>query len=230
MLAIRRFGLGRAARLVIPEYPHHVTQRGSRRQQTFFSEYDYRMYVDLLSKAREGADIEVWAYCLMPNHIHMVVVPKRRDSLAEFFGQAHCTYARVINAREGWQGHLWQERFHSYVMDERHLLAAVRYTELNPVRAGLCESPVEWPWSSHRAHLSGEDDKLVIVSPMLSRISDWTKFVRSEDEDVQRFAQIRKLSRTGCPGGSDRFISDLELLVGRKLGRRKPGRPKKVKQ
>ena len=222
--------LGRLARLVMPDYPHHVTQRGSRRQRTFFRETDYRMYVDLLSKARERVEIEVWAYCLMPNHVHIIVVPKGRDSLANFFGQAHCTYARVINAREGWQGHLWQERFHSYVMDEHHLLAAVRYTELNPVRAGMCDTPGEWPWSSYRAHLSGEDDKLVNVGPMLARVSDWTSFVQPEENDAKQIAQIRELSRTGHAGGSDQFIKKLESLVGRKIGKRRPGRPKKVKQ
>jgi putative transposase len=216
------------ARLVVPEYPHHVTQRGARKQKTFFSEYDYSMYLELLGKARERSGVEVWAYCLMPNHVHLIVVPRRRDSLAAFFRQAHRTYTLAINAREGWQGHLWQERFHSFVMDESHLLAAVRYVELNPVRAGICDTPGEWPWSSYRAHLQGLDDKLVSVAPMLSRIDDWSNYLTSGDRDIEKFAQLRERSRTGRPAGDDRFVTHLEKLVGRSLRMRNPGRPKKV--
>jgi putative transposase len=216
------------ARLVVPDHPHHVTQRGARSQKTFFSSYDYKMYLDLLRKARERSGIEVWAYCIMPNHVHLILVPKRRDSLAAFFRQAHRTYTLAINAREGWQGHLWQERFHSFVMDESHLLAAVRYVELNPVRAGICDSPGEWPWSSYRAHLQGRDDKLVTVAPMLSRIDDWSNYLRSADRDIEKFDQLRERSRTGRPAGDERFLRQLEELVGRSLRRRSPGRPKKV--
>jgi putative transposase len=219
--------VARMARIVIPQYPHHVTQRGARKQKTFFGKYDYQMYLELLGRARERSGVEIWAYCLMPNHVHLIVVPHRRDSLAEFFRQAHRTYTLAINAREGWQGHLWQERFHSFVMDENHLLAAVRYTELNPVRAGICELPSEWPWSSYRAHLKGVDDKLVTVGPMLSRIDNWRNYVKSENRDVEKFAELRERSRTGRPAGDDCFVGRLEQLVGRNLRKRKPGRPKK---
>lgn len=219
--------MARMARLVVPDYPHHVTQRGARRQNTFFSDYDYRMYVELLGKALERSEAEIWAYCLMPNHVHLVVVPRRRDSLAGLFRNAHRTYALAINAREGWQGHMWQERFHSFVMDEDHLLAAVRYVELNPVRAGICHDPGGWSWSSYQAHVDGVDDKLVTVEPMLSRIRDWESYIGSTNSDVEEVAKLREFSRTGRPAGNDRFIADLEQLVGRTLRRRRPGRPKK---
>ena len=219
--------MARMPRLVVPDFPHHVTQRGARKQKTFFGPYDYKMYIEILSKAREKSGVEIWAYCLMPNHVHLIVVPQRRDSLAEFFRQAHRTYTLTINAREGWQGHLWQERFHSFVMDEDHLLAAVRYTELNPVRAGICESPGDWPWSSYRAHADGVDDRLVSVGPMLSRIDGWANYVKPEDQDVEKFAPLRARSRTGRPAGDDQFVGYLERLVGRPLRRRNPGRPTK---
>jgi putative transposase len=133
--------MARMPRVVVPEYPHHVTQRGARRQRTFFSAADYKTYLQLLAAAKADAGAEFWAYCLMPNHVHHVIVPSRQDSLAALFSAAHRRYTRHINFREDWRGHLWQERFHSFVMDERYLMATVRYVELNPVRAGLCEQP-----------------------------------------------------------------------------------------
>ena len=213
----------------MPGFPHHVTQRGARKQRTFFSEYDYKMYVDLLSKARERAGVEVWAYCLMPNHVHLIVVPHQKDSLAILFRQAHRTYSLAINTREGWQGHLWQERFHSFVMDERHLLAAVRYTEMNPVRAGLCQLPGDWPWSSYRPHINRKDDKLVTVGPMLSRIHNWEQFIEHDAAgDNDAHVRLRQCSRTGRPAGDEQFLDDLEILVGKRIRKLKPGRPKKV--
>ena len=119
----------RFARLVVPNYPHHVTQRGSRRQLTFFNDADYSAYCDLLAEQLPKAEVDILAYCLMPNHVHLILVPHRGDSLARLLRRAHACYARRINVKYGWQGHLWQERFHSFVMDEEHLLAAARYVD-----------------------------------------------------------------------------------------------------
>ena len=163
----------RLARLVVPDYPHHVTQRGARRQQTFFSSEDYRTYLSLLAEATLKSGVQVWAYCLMPNHVHLVVVPTTEDGLKNSFREVHRKYALKINRRSEWRGHLWQERYHSCVMDESHLLAAVRYIELNPVRAGICPEPEEWPWSSIHAHLGRKEDPVVTCEPMLDRIADW---------------------------------------------------------
>ena len=213
----------RMSRLVVPGYPHHVTQRGGRRQTTFFCTEDYRVYRQLLANAREGAGISVWAYCLMPNHVHLIVVPSHGDSLAAFFREAHRRYTRRVNLREGWQGHLWQERFHSSVMDEAHLLAAVRYTELNPVRAGLCEHAADWAWSSVHAHQAGSDDTLVTVRPMLDRIHDWQRYLQTEIFPAELEA-IRRNAKTGRPLGGDDFVRQLENLTGRRLRLAKPGR------
>jgi putative transposase len=210
------------ARLVVPNYPHHVTQRGNRRQSTFFSRADYRTYLRLLASARESAGVDVWAYCLMPNHVHLVVVPARADSLVAFFREAHRRYTRRINLRQGWRGHLWQERFHSAVMDERHLQAAVRYTELNPVRAGLCGFPQDWEWSSAHAHLRGKDDRLVTVKPMLDRIGNWAGYLQA-DGDPADLGVIRQRSKTGRPIGDPGFVEHLERLTGRSLQMGRPG-------
>ena len=121
--------MSRIARAVIPGIPHHVTQRGNRRLETFFSDDDYRLYIDLLAESCQRSGTEIWGYCLMPNHVHLIMVPADADGLRASLGEAHRRYARAINQREDWRGHLWQERFQSFPMDEAHLAAAARYVE-----------------------------------------------------------------------------------------------------
>ena len=153
--------------------PHHVTQRGNRRQQTFFGEEDYQHYLELISRFCRAEQVAIRAYCLMPNHVHLIVVPQSAESLRRAIGEAHRRYTRWINFREGWRGHLWQGRFASFVMDEDHLLTAARYVELNPVRAGLVQAPSRYRWSSAAAHLRRRDDVLVQVAPLLQ--SPWRR-------------------------------------------------------
>ncbi len=159
--------MARLPRLVIPGHPHHVTQRGNRRAQTFFEEGDYALYKYLLSESARKASAEIWCYCLMPNHVHIIIVPPDEDGLRRTFADAHRRYTGYVNARMRVTGHLWQGRFGSVAMDEEYLANAVRYVSLNPVRAKLVERVQEWPWSSANAHLSGSDDELVTVAPAL---------------------------------------------------------------
>ena len=213
----------RMARLVVPDYPHHITQRGSRRQRTFFGDEDYQAYIDLLCELKADAGVDIWAYCLMPNHLHLVAVPQRKESLAILLRVTHHRYALRVNAMHGWQGHLWQERFFSTVMDDAHLLAAVRYVELNPVRAGLCKRADDWRWSSVHAHLNDAPDNLVTTFVMRDRICDWYKYL-SEDSSPEQLESLRQSTKTGRPVGSDEFVGRLEDLTGRRLRRQKPGR------
>ena len=125
--------MARLARIVVPGMPHHITQRGNRRQQTFFNSDDYSVYIDLMAQWCREQGVRIWAYCLMPNHVHLVAVPSSEGGLRRAIGEAHRRYTRRVNFREGWRGHLWQGRFASFVMDESYLLAAARYVELNPV-------------------------------------------------------------------------------------------------
>ena len=219
--------MARIARLVVPNFPHHITQRGSRRQKTFFCREDYQYYLELMRQSKGNAGVRIWAYCLMPNHVHLVAVPKTAESLARFLRTLNRAYAMKINQRMGWKGHLWQERFHSFVMDERHLYAAVRYVELNPVRAKLCDAAENWRWSSARAHMLGCGDGNVEAQPMLDRVGDWRSYLQHEVPDsLER--SIRGHTRTGRPAGSNEFIEQLERLTGRALKRQKPGpRPRK---
>lgn len=215
--------MARMPRLVVPGCAHHVTQRGARRQTTFFEDSDYAFYLRLVVEEKMQAGADILAYCLMPNHVHFVIVPEQRASLAMLFKNAHRRYTRRINERFDWRGHLWQERFFSCVMEERHLLACMRYVEMNPVRAGLCHEPDHWPWSSARAHLEGRDDLLTTAKPLGDRISDWRGYLNGPppaDFEVE----LRNHSRSGRPLGSDSFVKRLESLTGRKLRPGKAGR------
>ncbi len=214
--------MARFPRIVVPGVPHHVTQRGARRMQVFFSEDDYRSYILILERLARRHALHVWAYCLMPNHVHLIVVPSTKDGLAKPLGQTHHRYALEINRRHLWTGHLWQERFASFPMDEPHLLAAIRYVLLNPVRAGLAPSATAWPHSSARAHALGKADPLVDRNPATERIEDWDLYLKeSSNEETEAF---RRHSRIGRPLGSESFIDRLEKLTGRRLRPRKVGR------
>jgi putative transposase len=214
--------MARLARVVAAGMPHHITQRGNRRQPTFFRDEDYAEYLELMAEWTRECDVAVWAYCLMPNHVHLVAVPKREDGLRRAIGEAHRRYTRYVNFREGWRGHLWQGRFASFVMEEPYLLAAARYIELNPVRAGLVDSPREYRFSSARAHLRGKDDILVKVAPLLSLVEDWRKLLTSaaSEEELKLF---RAHETTGRVLGEDAFQKRLEKKLGRVLRRQKPG-------
>ncbi|MCP3932909.1 MAG: transposase [Bacteroidetes bacterium] len=214
--------MARLARVVVPGYPHHIIQRGNRRQQTFFSDDDYQAYIDLMSEWCDHCGVEIWCYCLMPNHIHLIAVPESTDSLMKAIGEAHRRYARMINFRKGWRGYFWQGRFSSFIMDEMYLLAAVRYIELNPVRAKIVDKPEVYKWSSCKAHFKGDDDKLVKVEPLKPFVNNWESFLYNPPSHLEMDA-LRKHERTGRPLGGDDFIKQLESETGRFLRKRKPG-------
>jgi len=219
--------MARIARAIAPGFPHHMTQRGNRRQQTFFSDADYDAYIDLMAKWCDHYGIDVWAYCLMPNHVHLIAVPQTQDAIRLAIGEAHRRYSRFINFREGWRGHLWQGRFASYVMDKPYLLACARYIENNPVRAKLVCKPENWVWSSAGAHIKGENDRLVKVEPLLKMIeNNWSDFL-SPALTKENAELLRRHERTGRPLGNEAFVERLEIKLGRNLRPQKPGRPKK---
>jgi putative transposase len=206
----------------VPGYPHHVTQRGIRKQRTFFDKSDFLAYIDLVQNLKSVVGVRIWAYCLMPNHIHMVAVPQEKRGLAKLFGTAHHRYAKRVNAKHGWRGHLWQERFYSVAMDEQHTFAAMRYVELNPVRAGLCDAADEWLWSSVHGNLGKKKDKLLDNSQVRGMIPDWESFLSAGDQ-AGLIDSLRCQTSTGRPVGDDHFIAALESKTGRRIRRRNPG-------
>jgi len=223
-----RFAIARLARIVVPGCPHHVTQRGNRREAIFFAPGDQEIYRDLLAEHCSKSSVEVWAYCLMPNHVHLILAPSDGEGLARALGDTHRRYTTFINARARWSGHLFQNRYGSVAMDDAHLMAAVRYVSLNPVRARLVAHARDWPWSSVRAHLARADDELVTVAPVLSRVPDFAALIAPGAADEQLFAAIRSCERTGRPLGNSQFIAGLEKILGRSIARRAPGRKRKI--
>jgi putative transposase len=197
----------RTARVVLPGQPHHITQRANRRQRIFFSPADYRYFKHLLAEAAAEAGAAIWAYCFMPNHFHLVAVPSTESGLRRLLANPQRRYAIEVNARFGWSGHLWQGRFHSTAMDEAHLAMAIRYVSLNPVRAGLVQSPDQWPWSSVRAHLNGVGDGLADIEPILSRFPGFAGFLAETVPD-STFTALRKSELTGRSLSSVRVTGD----------------------
>ncbi len=214
--------MARLKRIVVPGYPHHVTQRGVRKQTVFFDDADYKAYLDIAMALRTDSAVDVWAYCLMPNHVHMVVIPRSENSLARFFGRVHSRYARRTNRRHGWSGHLWQERFYSAAMDEKHTIAAMRYVEFNPVRAMLCTTPLAWPWSSARGNVGAATDSLIDTHNASKVAGDWSEFLAGFSA-ANEIEGIRKNTRTGRPIGDDQFVGELERVTGQALLKRRPG-------
>ena len=214
--------MSRRARVVAPGYPHHITQRGNRRQKTFFNDGDFKLYLQLMKEWCDKCGVEIWSYCLMPNHTHLVAVPRDAAGLARALGMAHWHYTRLINAREGWKGCLWQGRFASYIMDEAYLCAAVRYIEYNPVRAGLVVHPCEYSWSSVRSRLLGQSD-LLARPDRLNEILALRGPLANWDLKKEEIDRIKKHSSTGRPLGGKEFITALESRLGRRLTKQRPG-------
>ena len=218
----------RAARTVIAGIPHHVTQRGNRSEQVFFTTEDRRTYLAWLGEYARQHDVEVVAYCLMTNHVHLVAVPSTADGLQLALRPLHMRYAQRINRERGWVGHLWQGRYFSSALDEAYFQAAVRYVERNPVRAGMTSRAEQYPWSSAAAHCGLRADPLIAnESPwvrQLAHIPDWSGWL-SGDDDSRQLDELRRHAEMGLPCGSDEFIRRLEATTGRRLECRLRGRP-----
>jgi len=220
--------MARLPRLVLPGIPHHVTQRGNRREQTFFEDGDYALYLDLLADGAGRAGVEIWSYCLMPNHVHVVAVPRDQDALRRCFRYVHRHYTGYVNARQRWTGHLWQGRFSSVAMDEAHFVRALRYVALNPVRARLVNKAEDWAWSSTCALIAGVDDHVVTVAPALERVGDFAAFLSQDFDEALTYAALRKAESVGRPVGSPEWLEEMEARTGRALRPGKRGRKAKA--
>lgn len=219
----------RIARAVAVGFPHHITQRGNYRQRVFENDDDYLQYLEWLQIYSKKYALNIWAYCLMNNYVHFIAVPMEDNSLAKTFNTLHMRYSQHINSRQENRGHLWQGRFFSCALDERHLYAAVRYVENNPVRAHLVKKAENYRWSSAYAHANGKIDKVLADNCyMVEKIKDWSAYIR-EEEDTVLVEDIRQNTKTGRPCGDDRFVMKMEKLLGRKLTALPKGRPRKTK-
>jgi putative transposase len=217
----------RHARCIFPGVPHHVTQRGNHRRDVFYERRDALAYLSLLRQHTERHGIDIAAYCLMPNHVHLVVVPSTVDGLHRALKVVHGRYAQRINRMRRRTGHLWQDRYFSSPLDSNHFLNAVRYVELNPVRAGLVDRGESYEWSSAAAHCDLRSDSLVAIRPhsMLFRgIEDWSTWLANglARENIE---MLRRHTSQNLPCGSEEFVKELELVAGRPLRYRPRGRP-----
>jgi putative transposase len=208
--------MARLARLVIPGLPHHVTQRGNGRAQTFFEDTDYALYRDLLGRSCREANVAVWAWVLMPNHVHLILTPSDEDGLRRALAPVHRRYAGHVHARERRTGHFWQGRFGTVVMDEAHLCAALAYIAQNPVRARLVKHAADWPWSSVHAHLSGQPDGLTTLEPVRGRYPRFSDLIDA-GADEPAFDRLRRAETIGRPLGDDTFVAALETQTQRPL-------------
>ena len=219
----------RMARAIAVGSAHHITQRGNNRQDVFMVDDDREVYLQILAEQAGKYGLEVLGYCLMTNHVHVIAIPHAEDSLAKGIGRTHFRYSQYINRFHKRSGHLWQGRFYSCALDGRHLFVAMKYIELNPVRAKLCRRAWRYEWSSAAAHT---DEK---VQPELLNLSWWYKQFSTEGwkkelaEGVteEEAARIRVRTQTGRPLGSDGFVSKLETVLGRRVGPLPVGRPRK---
>lgn len=229
--------MARLARVVIPGVAHHVTQRGNRRLPIFFSDDDRAEYVRLLSAACAATATRCLAWCLMDNHVHLILVPATSDGLRAALGEAHRRYTRRINFREGWRGFLFQGRFASYPMDDAHLIAAVRYVENNPVAARMVARAEDWRWSSARSNVAGKragGDPLTDVAALGGHVRNWRALLRHGAELGDAGAAGEALAeaiearlRTGRPLAAADWVARQEADLDRPLARRRPGpRPK----
>jgi putative transposase len=219
----------RLPRVVVADVAHHVTQRGNGRQFILASDSARMVYLDLLRQSVHARELSVVGYCLMSNHVHLVVIPRRADVLAEAFKEVHGRFAAYWNASHASSGHVWQGGFYSCPMDPGHLWTALRYAELNPVRAGMVAEAVAWPWSSAAAHCGTADpDTCLEMSTWRKTWSEgsWRKFLEEEETEAEIQA-IRRSTYSGRPLGPRQFIQELEHHTQRRLTPAKAGRPRK---
>ena len=219
----------RLARVIATDYPHHITQRGNNQQDIFFVDDDRRVYLELLKEQCDKYSLEPIAYCLMTNHIHLIAIPRKDDSLANAIGRTHFRYTQYINRMHKRSGHLWQGRFYSCALDDKGFWLASKYVELNPVRAKICRLPWQYDWSSASAHTDPKAES------QLLNLSSWRKLI-SEKEwqnelkrsiDKAQVDRIRLNTHTGRPLGTDSFMSKLEKMLGRRVRALPIGRPYK---
>jgi putative transposase len=214
-------------RCTVPDYPHHIRQRGVRRDPIFHQDADYLVYIRNLKDGCSEHGLRIRSYSLMTNHVHIIAIPEREQSMSRALHDAHTQYAKYFNAKYGFHGHLWDGRPQYNVMDERYMWNAVRYVERNPVRAGLVPRAEDYLWSSAAAHCGLRDDILLTDDfPPPGAIPDWSEWLRIDHSDIEMKAIRRHLS-TGRPWGTPDFIRQLESLTGRMLQLRKGGRPRK---
>ena len=219
----------RIARVIATGYPHHITQRGNNRATVFFDDEDRQTYLKLLAGYAEKHHFQIWAYCLMDNHIHLLAVPESETSLSRGIGLTNQVYTQYLNRKLNQSGRIWQNRFFSCVVENnQYLWAVARYIERNPLKVGLVEKVEAYRWSSGKAHITGANNNILGDTSWLSPQEQcaYAEFVVTEDDEIDN--AIRRATRTGRPFGSESFVDLLEFQLKQPLKAKRRGRPYKT--
>ncbi len=221
----------RLARTVFAHLPHHITQRGNRREDVFFDDEDRETYLQWLGEYAAKFKVEVAGYCLMSNHIHLILIPSTEDGLQKVLKPLHMRYAQRLNRARQQQGHIWQGRYFSSVLDGDYFRSCLHYVERNPVRARLSRKAENYAWSSARGHCGLANDKLLKPKPGwrkdLDDINNWSSWLAEPDTE-EALLILRRNAMMGLPCGSEKFIRKMEKQAGRDLRYKPQGRPKTV--
>jgi len=219
--------MARIRRIIIPNTPHHITQRGVRSMNIFFKDEDYQYYKELLYTQSKLHGLQIISYCLMTNHVHIIAISKNIESLSKAIGETHRLYTRKIDFEEKVKGHLFQERFYSTPLDETHFLYALRYVEQNPVKAYMVQYPWEYKYSSAKYRLNEiKEDKLLSNYESIDNITNYKEFL----EENTQTKLLKEKTRTGKPCGDDNFYDKIKIVTGIDYKNKKAGRPKKEKE
>jgi len=221
----------RQARVVAVDVPHHITHRGNNRQDVFLSDEDRRRYQDLFRDQLGPCGIDLLGWCWMTNHVHLIAVPRREDSLSRLVMNVHSRYAQALNRRYRRSGHLWHSRFFSCILGPGHLQAALLYVDRNPVRAGMTGEAAAWEWSSATAHAAGKDAAGLLSPKALEAYGgceNWEARLR-DPVGAQTLARLRDATNSGRPFAESTFVEELERRLGRSLRPGSPGRPRKTR-
>jgi len=226
----------RRSRLILPEVPLHIIQRGNNRQACFFVDDDYQCYLEWLEKYAKETGCDIHSYVLMTNHVHLLITPQQKNSAGQLMKKLGQRYVQYINRTYRRSGTLWEGRFRSCLTQEKsYVLGCYRYIELNPVRANMVEHPAEYRWSSYRTNAQGELSKLITPHSLyeamgkdeITRKAGYRELFRSHLE-TEFIAKIRTATNGNYVLGSSKFQRQIAKTLGRRVTKGKPGRPKKV--
>ncbi len=217
----------RQNRIILRNIPYHITQRGNRRQDVFFSTDDRKRYLKWLTQYSARYKFEILAYCLMTNHIHIVGIPRNKTSIGRTLQIVNMRHSRAVNQTQGWSGHLWHSRYFSAPMDDSYLYLAMRYVEQNPVRAGMVMRARDYPWSSAACHCGLRADPVLEQNHAYDDIFDGWSDLLDEMPKLEDIERLRRRTSAGVPCGDEKFMKRISKRVGRKLTERPRGRPRK---
>jgi len=216
----------RQVRIIIPHEAHHITQRGNYRQEILEDDDNFRQYLIWLKEYSRKYKIDILAYCLMSNHVHLIGIPKDKESFAKAFNSLAMRYSQYINRKRKLCGHVWQGRYFSCVLDEIYLYRAIRCVEQNPIRARMVENAWDYKWSSAGTHVGMEADSIIPLKKTFNMdTEEWKEYLKEVDEEANK--EVRLKTKRGLVAGTEPFIKKLEKKLKRSLKCLDPGRPKK---